>query len=72
VSTTKGLNNIERRDRYVAQNGARRLTPAQRHRLAKKAREDMGSPDNATPKRPKAATRAQAMKGRKRFYAEFE
>jgi hypothetical protein len=71
VSQTKALTGIERRDRYAAQNGVQRLTPAQRRRMAKKTRAYMGDSEGATPKRPKAPVQTQATKGRKRFYADF-
>jgi hypothetical protein len=71
VSQTKPLTGIERRDRYVAQNGALRLTAAQRRRLAHKTRAEKGDTEGATPKRPKGFVKTQAMKGRKRFYADF-
>jgi hypothetical protein len=71
VSQTKPLTGIERRDNYVAQNGAVRLTPVQRQRLAKKTRALQGDSEGATPKRPKAPVRSAPIKGRKRFFADF-
>ena len=71
MSAARPLMNIERRDNYLQQNGARVLTSPQKRRLASKARAAMGDRAGAAPKRPKAPAREQPMKGRKRFYADF-
>jgi hypothetical protein len=44
------------------------LTPAQKRRVATKARAVKGDPDGATPKRPVGSP---PLKGRKRFFADF-
>ena len=71
MSNARPLTNLQRRDSYVQQNGARVLTPAQKRRLAGKARAAMGDSAGATPKRPKAPVRSAPLKGRKRYFADY-